>query len=329
MSIEIRYTSKNKKRYKVRIEYKGKRVSSKTFIKRSDAILYERNALAELQKTGHIVDHSAQAVMTFSDALEKYKNEISINKKGYRQESYRIKALQEHKLAALTLINVRSKDIASFVKERERKGNSASTINKFIAIIEHLFNVARREWDMEGLNNPVANVTKPKVKNERTRRLVDNEESDLLTTCAQYKNIYLIPCIQFAIETAMRQGEILSIKLENIDYERRIVLLPNTKNGDSRIVPLSKKAISILKSLPQNSVIFNTTSRAIYALFKQACVAAKIKNLTFHDLRHEATSRLATKFQVHELAKITGHKDTRMLLRYYHPTAEDLVSKLD
>ena len=101
------------------------------------------------------------------------------------------------------------------------------------------------------------------------------------------------------------------------------------KNGASRIVPLSNKAVSILKSLPQNSVIFNTTSRAICALFKLACAAAKIKNLTFHDLRHEATSRLATKFQVHELAKITGHKDTRILLSYYHPTAKDLVSKLD
>ena len=330
MSIEIRYTSKNQKRYKVRVDYKGKRVSTKTFVKRTDAVLYERNALSELQKTGYIVDHSAQALMTFHDALEKYKNEISVHKKGHVQEASRIRILQAHKLSGTTLIKIRSSDIASFIKDRQSIGNKPSTIQKYIAVIQHLFNIARKEWGMESLENPCFNVTKPKINNARDRKLEPGEEAILLQALRHSGNSCIESMAIIAIETAMRKSEILNLRWEHLNLQKRTAFLPITKNGSSRTVPLSSRAIDVFKMIPRSisGKVFLTTHDATRTAFIKAVKGAGLVNLHFHDLRHEATSRLANVFSVLELAKVTGHKDTKMLMRYYHPDAEALASKL-
>lgn len=95
-------------------------------------------------------------------------------------------------------------------------------------------------------------------------------------------------------------------------------------------MPLSIRARSTLGTLPHaiGGSVFPTTQSAVKQAFARACTRAGIEGLHFHDLRHEATSRLAEKLALHELMKVTGHKDTRMLARYYHPRAEDLAKKL-
>jgi integrase len=134
-----------------------------------------------------------------------------------------------------------------------------------------------------------------------------------------------------AIETAMRRGELLALTWENIHLDRRIAFLPDTKNGDSRTVPLSTTAINLLRQLPRSVVgpVFPITANALKLCFRRACIRAGIEDLHFHDLRHEATSRLAEKLtNILELSAVTGHKDLRMLKRYYHPRAEELALKL-
>lgn len=148
----------------------------------------------------------------------------------------------------------------------------------------------------------------------------------------------MIPLVQLAIETAARQSELLALKWEDVTVpvlrirgKERTDGKRRTKNRDKyRDVPLSPKAIKILKGLPRSigGKIFPVSSQVARNAFIQAVKRAKIEDLHFHDLRHEGTSRLAEKLQMHELMKVTGHSSTRMLARYYHPRAEDMAKKL-
>ena len=176
------------------------------------------------------------------------------------------------------------------------------------------------------------------------------------------RNPWLLPLVKLAIETAMRRGELLSLTWENVDLKRQTAHLPDTKNGDPRTVPLSTRAVAILQALPLPEVdeedrdieepqrsgpVFPTTALALRKGFARAieraqaqyradCKQAKrrpaagfLEDVHFHDTRHEAASRLAEKLtNVLELSAVTGHKDLRMLKRYYHPRAEDLAKKL-
>jgi len=224
-------------------------------------------------------------------------------------------------------------DRGVFVARKDQflgEGKSPSTVVKYLAVISHLFNVARKEWGMESLANPVELIRKPVVRNNRKRRLEDGEEDRLLEACRNKGNPWLEPLVILAIETAMRKGELLSLEWKDIDMNDRVALLLKTKNGSAREVPLSSRAISVLRALPRSlsGTIFQTSDYATRKAFISACKKAGIVGLTFHDLRHEATCRLAPIYQAQDLAKITGHKDLKMVLRYYHPRGKDLAKML-
>ena len=134
--------------------------------------------------------------------------------------------------------------------------------------------------------------------------------------------------VVLALETGMRRGELLSVEWGNVDLNRRTALLPITKNGDSRGVPLSSRALTVLRSLPPSTtgrVFGDLTADAVKLSFRRTTVRAGITGLRFHDLRHEATSRLFEKgLNVMEVASVTGHKTLQMLKRYTHLNAVDL-----
>lgn len=207
---------------------------------------------------------------------------------------------------------------------------------------------------MESLTNPIEAIRKPQPKNARTRRIAEKSlpttgnlagELDLIKAASD--SPYLPTIIDLAVETAMRREEIALLRWEHIDLKQRVAHLPDTKNGSARDVPLSPKAIALLKGLLRTGERpFDVRADAITRAFirardrarkeyEVACKKSKRKpdnsflvDLRFHDLRHEATSRLAEIFPLHELTRITGHKDPRMLMRYYHPKATDLAKKL-
>lgn len=153
-----------------------------------------------------------------------------------------------------------------------------------------------------------------------------------------------------ALETAMRRGELLSLVWENVDLEKRTAHLPDTRNGDARTVSLSTTAVATLRKLNDTNKmgrVFPTTAMALWKGFVRAIERAQVQyvlnckeagrrpdptflaDVHFHDTRHEAASRLADKLSnVLELSAVTGHRDLRMLKRYYHPRAEDLAKKL-
>lgn len=176
-------------------------------------------------------------------------------------------------------------------------------------------------------------VRKPSQPQGRNRVLSYDEEQLLLQACEPKanRNIYTRPFVILAIETAMRRGEILNLKWENIDYSKRTAFLQLTKNGESRTVPLSTRAIETLQALPISidGKVLPINFAALETNFKRARERAGLIDLRIHDLRHTAATRLAEKLpNLLELSAVTGHKNLAMLKRYYHPKAEELALKL-
>ncbi|MDA8176535.1 MULTISPECIES: site-specific integrase [Acidithiobacillus] len=183
---------------------------------------------------------------------------------------------------------------------------------------------------MEALTNPVELVRKPRLPQGRDRRLVGDEETRLLDTC-QAMNPELASIVVVATETAMRQGEIMGMTWDKVDLKRQTVTLEDTKNGEKRIVPLTTKATQILRDLPRNldGKVWTYTQEGLRASYIKAVKKAGIEGLTFHDLRHEGTSRFFEKgLGLMQVSAITGHKDMQMLKRYTHLKPEDLVKLL-
>ena len=285
---------------------------------------------------------------TLVEALERYERDVTPAKKGARQERVRINAWKRDPLALRVLSTIRGADIAAWRDKRLAGGASPTTVRNDLALISHLFATAIREWGMESLANPVEKIKLPAAGKARDRRLDPTpdkngktEEQRLLAAAeAQAEDWpWLGPIIKIGLATAMRQSEILGLSWENVDLSRKVARLLDTKNGDRRDVPLSTAAVTVLESLlipdddgikrlPRGPV-FPVSAVSLDHHWRKAVKAAGSENLRFHDLRHEATSRLFEKgLNPMEAAAITGHKTLAMLKRYTHLRAEDLAAKL-
>ena len=214
-----------------------------------------------------------------------------------------------------------------------------------MALLGHLFTVAIKEWHIGLTYSPVANIRKPSPGAGRNRRISLAEEQQLLTTMDNHSNPMLGWITRIAIETGMRQSEILTLKVSQVDLKKRVIRLTDTKNDDSRTVPLTKNATLIISEALLNplrpkdvEIIFfgelgKAGKRSPYAFNKTfGDLKAKIgmADLHFHDLRHEAVSRFVeVGLSDQEVASISGHKSMQMLRRYTHLRAEDLVQRLD
>ena len=295
------------------------------------------------------ISRAALEKMTFGQALIKYRNEVTIKKRGEANENNRINVLLKHPLALRSLASLSTRDFCAYRDERARTV-SASTIQKDLALISHLLNIARKEWELP-IPNFIKDVSKPPVYNERSRRLMPEEEVYIIKACEASKAEAMPTITKLALETAMRRSEILKLQWMNVDLVRRTVLLPKTKNGSQRKVPLSTRAIAALTAWPKsidgrvfyqysNMDSFQHPWSRVMMRAKKAYQADCLENnidpsptfladFRFHDLRHEATSRLAEKLpNILELASVTGHKSIQMLRRYYHPNAEETALKL-
>ena len=320
--------------WEARIRRKGYPVTCKTFIKKSDAEAWARDVESEMDR-GLFVSRTEAENTTLHEALERFITEYVPRYNNPKLETIKARALQRRKITTKFLAAIRSKDIADFIQEREAEGVAGNTVRLDLALLSRVFNLAAASWGMESLRNPVSKVPRPKISNGRTRRLEGDEEERLLAACSDS----LRPVVQFAIETAMRRGEIASLLWRNVNLERKTVYLPETKNNSERTVPLSPAAVAILQRLDKEADkenrngparVFGISDLQITHAYIKACTKAEIENLTFHDLRHEATSRLFedTDLDVMEIKSITGHKTLQMLARYSHLRTHRLVERL-
>ncbi|MHB8252948.1 MAG: tyrosine-type recombinase/integrase [Acidiferrobacter sp.] len=321
--------SSGKHVWQVKIRRRGFPALSGTFDTKGKAEAWARKTESEMDR-GVFVSLAEAESTTLAKALDRYTDEISATKKTANREIYTIRWWRASSLGPRSLASIRGKDIAALLSEKEAEGAAPHTIHLYLALLSHVFTVARKRWGIEGLANPAELVHKPRLPPGRDRRLVDDEYPRLLSAALTYGGD-IAPLITWAIETAMRRSEIAAMRWEHLDRKARVLLLPETKNGTPRRVPLSVAALGVLDGLPRriDGRVWGMRPDSISQAFERVCEASGIEGLTFHDLRHEATSRLFEKgLNPMQVAAITGHKTLQMLKRYTHLRAEDLVGML-
>jgi integrase len=314
--------------FQAEVRRKGYPTQTHTFETRAEARDWSSNIESAMVR-GVFVDRTEAEKTTLREALVRYRDEVTAHKRSAKRESVRIEAWLKHTLASRSLANLRGTDFARYRDERV-KVVGGNTVRLELAVISHCFTIAKKEWDIP-VSNPIKHIRGPKLPPGRERRLEINEKDLLLTACGKVKNgTWLAAVVELAIESGMRESELASIEWRQMDLPRQVVRLEKTKNGDKRPVPLSDRAVEILKGLPQDihGRVFPVFSsgEAISRAFGRVRNAAVIKDLRFHDLRHEAASRLAPHMTVQTLAKIMGWRTLQMAMRYYNPTEEQLVA---
>jgi len=278
---------------------------------------------------------------TVLQALEKYRAEVSATKAGRRWEEIRIdRFVRELDFAGERIADVQADHLARW-RDARLAQVSAPTVTREMNLLSSLFEQARREWKW-CRHNPVREIRRPGNNRPRERRISDDEVRALLgalgygegqapqTSMQEVAYAFLI-----ALETAMRKGEILTLARKALHLPQRFVRLLTTKNGDARNVPLSRRAVQLFQVLDDAASqqgrerLFTVGLASADALFRRVRNRQGIENLHFHDTRHEATTRLARKLDVLDLARMTGHRDPRSLMVYYNATASEVAARLD
>ena len=315
--------------WQVKVRRRGYPPQSGTFNTKSKAEAWARQTESEMDR-GIFVSRAEAENTTLAEAMERYAREVLPGKKSQRVILSQIKYLTP-RLGHLPLSAITSSTLARYRDQRIANGAAAQTAKHDLSLVSRVLNVCIKEWGIAlPAGNPVLQVKMPRVANARDRRLVDDELPRLLAAAQSYGG-EVGPIITWAIETAMRRGEIAAMRWEHLDRKARVLLIPETKNGTPRRVPLSTVALAVLDALPRriDGRVWGMRPDSISQAFERVCGAAGIEGLTFHDLRHEATLRLFEKgLNPMQVAAITGHKTLQMLKRYTHLRAEDLVGML-
>lgn len=309
------------------IRRKGHPAQSKTFDLRKDAEKWGRQQ-ERLIDAGQWVDRTEAEQTTLRDLLKRYSKEISITKRGAEVETTRINALCRSALAKYTVAAITGKTLAHWRDERLTEV-SGSTVTRELQLLGHVFSVAIREWGFGLHSNPVSLIRKPTPNKARDRVLNDTQRQALVTACAQCQSPWIKPVVVFALETAARRGEILALTWRDVDLERKVAKVSG-KTG-SRTIPLSPACVSMLRSLPRSleGHVFPVTIETLKQAYARAVARASIQDFTFHDLRHDALTRLARLgLNILELRSISGHTTANMLQRYVSIDAGDLAKKL-
>jgi integrase len=268
------------------------------------------------------VKHGAYPRKTLADALSRYELEVSSGKRGARAEGLRFAAFVRDfpDMAGMVMSDIDTPDMVRWRDSRLKKV-SAGSVQRDINLLSHVFTVARDEWRWCG-KSPFTGMRRPGDNPSRTRRVLPSEVRRLCrwlgyrTGEVQTKQQQVALAFLLGLRTGMRAGEILSLSPANVDLERRVATVQHKMQhltGKPRTVPLSRQAVRLLD-----------------ALFRKARNALMIPDLHFHDSRAEALTRLARKVDVMTLARISGHKDLRVLLEtYYRESASDIAARLD
>ncbi len=316
--------------WQAEVRKKGHPPQRRTFTYRDDAERWAKETEVAIER-GLFFDRTKAERNTVSELIATYRKDVMPGLSG-KHVSPALNAL-EPVFGEYALSSVTSEMISKY-RDTRLKTVAESTVKKEINLLSKIIDLAGKEWGIPVAVNPCINVKRPTEPKGRERRLVGTEEKYLLYAC-QDSSPELEAIVIVGIETAARLGELIDLQWKHVNLDKRTAQLLDTKNGEDRSIPLSSLAIDAfksLKSLPRHisgRVFYRwTAADSFNKTWTRACARTGIEDLRFHDLRHEACSRLADKFHMHELMKITGHKTAAMLARYYHPRAEDLAKKL-
>ncbi|WP_079436969.1 site-specific integrase [Zoogloea sp. LCSB751] len=282
-------------------------------------------------------DRSELERTTLGELLDRYQNAVVVNNIGARQELSRVKRWKAHPLALRTLDTLRAVDFSQY-RDARLKEVGPNTVRLELALISAMFNYARKNWSIP-VENPIEGIRGPKIPGGRERRLRGDEEVRLLEAASEARSnpVQLKAAIQLAIETGLREGRLASLRWDQVDLEAEdeevIWVLTKAESHKQRWrpVPLTEKAVEVLKGLPrdESGFVFGQafpTVQALGSAFRRARDRAGLENFRFHDLRHEAASRMAPIMAGGTLAKIMTWDTLELTMRYYNPTARELVA---
>lgn len=328
--------------YRVRIYRKNTTSISKSFTSESDALQWLRVTKAQLE-LGQYKEPATQTKTpstSFRDAAIHYMKTHSIHKKIVRSETYRLQILIK-RWGDLSVEKIDKLAVLALRDDLLKMERSGETINHYFNTISKLFQMLEGDWDIS-IPNPMKGIKRMPRPLGRTKRVNAKMEMHLLASCLELSMPLLSSIIQFAIETGMRRGELMGLKWADIDIPNRRAFLHTSKNGEPRQVPLSKRALEVLQSLNKEDEdhVFPMSLNALRNQYERTRAYSKehwnepginpFIDLRFHDLRHEALSRLSDAgLNVIELSYISGHKTLAMLKRYTHPCQQTLLKKLD
>jgi integrase len=319
---------KGEGQWHVQIRKRGYPPQTKTFTREADARRWATIIESEMER-GVFVSRTAAEATLVKEVIERYGSEILPTKRGQMPDKSRLKMLREtfgdYRLASLT-----STHIAKYRDQRLKVVGPQTVIHE-INLLNRVLKAATLDWGISlpaGL--PTAQVRKPPKPRGRDRRVSAEEIAKILNTT---ESTELRSIVTLAVETGMRRNELASLRWEDIDLDKQTAHLPKTKTDVPRTIPLSKAAVAALKNLgvKDDGRVFSLQGESMSQAFERACEPhrANVTGVRFHDLRHEATSRLFEKgLNLMEVAAITGHKTLEMLKRYTHLKAETLAQKL-
>jgi len=338
--------SKRNNKYFVRVRVRGAPSLHRTFSDRRAAQAWGVQVEDEIRRG--VYEFGTANIPTLAQGLEQYVKKITVNKRGAKKETYLVTSMVNLPMASKRLDQIQA---AEFAKLRDRwlKDLAPATVQRRLSILTHLYTIAIREWGYS-ITNPLLQIAKPKISNQRTRT-ISWEELETILTRAPNDAIRNIAAL--AWHTGARLGELVSLTWENVNLQAHTIFFELTKNGDSREVPLPPAAVALLESLqpktkPQPTApVFLTSSMSMSKAWANAVKKARkayedtcaeqgfepdsewLIGARFHDLRHSAITRLASHgLSTLELQAISGHKSMQMLSRYSHIKARTLAQKL-
>ena len=324
---------KRGKAWHVQVRRKGRPSVTRSFQLKSDAQSWAHQQELDADRQGLPTAHKGLRDISVGDVVTRYRDEVVPRKRGAERETVSLNAFLRHPLAKVFLSNLTVGMVNAYCDERLQRVKPGS-VNRELDILRHAFEVARRAWDVPLAHNAFAMVTRPKGATPRERRLQHGEGERLRAACAEGRNRHIPYLVDLALETGMRRGEILNARWVDVSFEARTLHIPVTKNGHARTIPLSGAALVLLSKLQADSAmtserIIPISENTAKMAWKRLVKRARLENLRFHDLRHEAVSRFFERgLSVPEVALISGHRDPRMLFRYTHPRAEVIAAKL-
>ena len=331
-NIEKRTTQDGTTSFRVKIRLKGFPTQSATFDRLTDARKWVQQTEAAIREGRHFKTTESKR-HTLGDAIERYINDVIPTKpKNTVNQVGQLKWWKEN-LGDYSLADVTPALIAQYrdklAKTPSQRGESRSnaTVNRYLAVISHLFTMAIKEWGWVE-DNPLRKVTKPKESRGRVRFLSDEERARLLVECKKSESQYLYIAVVLALSTGGRRMEILGLSWNDVNFSRGVITLHETKNGERRVLPLAGHALELMK---QHNKVRHVTSNLVFpgrninnpvdlrTPFETVLKRAEITDFRWHDLRHSCASYLAMNgASLAEIAEILGHKTLQMVKRYAH-----------
>jgi integrase len=325
---------KHRDKWQVRVRRDGVAVT-KTFTAKQDAQTWARQTEAKAERRELPPDIKKLAHITLADLIKRYRDEVTIRKKGAEMETTVLNAFLRHPICKKRLCDLTTADFARYRDERlqEIRDNS---LRRQLNPIQNMFNVAKKEWDIPIPLNPVSALGFKSNDDQRERRVEEDEWDRLLRAVEAARNPYIEPLMRLAQETGMRRSEMLRIISKHVNLKRRELYVPPGKNNKARTIVLTQAAVDLLEKrldeTDKNGRLFPVTAEAVKCAWRRVRRRAGLdnENLRFHDFRHEAISRFfEMDLSVPEVASQSGHKDARMLLRYGHAMRARIIAKLD